>query len=145
MDLTHSFQILLLTFSPVFTEPSFETFRLLMTGWIVSPRHRYITDLIISSDSVGNGHFSNYHRFFSQAAWDIDHLWKLLAQLIVSKLVGEDAVIYLAGDDTLCHKRGLGIFGTGMHHDACNSSKSKKLFHWGHDWPVKNRVKRVDF
>ncbi len=27
-----------------------------------------------------------------------------------------------------------GIFGTGMHHDACNSSISKKLFHWGHDW-----------
>lgn len=134
MDLTQSFQILLLTFSPVFTDPSFKTFRSLMTGWIASPRHRYITDLIISSDSVGNGHFSNYHRFFSHAAWDIDQLWKLLTQLIVRTLVGKDAIIYLAGDDTLCRKRGLGIFGTGMHHDALSSSKSKKLFHWGHDW-----------
>jgi len=134
MDFTHSFQILLLTFSPVFTKPSFETFRLLMTGWIVSPRHRYVTDLIISSDSVHNGHFSDYHRFFSHAVWDIDQLWKLLAKLIISTLVGKDAVIYLAGDDTLCRKRGLGIFGTGMHHDALSSSKSKKLFHWGHDW-----------
>jgi len=134
MDLTQSFQILLLTFSPVFTEPSFETFRSLMAGWIASPRHRYITDLIISSDSVGNGHFSNYHRFFSQASWDIDQLWKLLAQLIVRTLVGKDAIIYLAGDDTLCRKRGLGIFGAGMHHDALSSSKSKKIFHWGHDW-----------
>jgi hypothetical protein len=134
MDLTQSFQVLLLTFSPVFTQPSFATFQALMAGWIISPRHRYITDLIISSDSVENGHFSNYHRFFSQAVWDIDQLWKLLAQLMVQRLVGDEAVIYLAGDDTLCHKRGLGIFGTGMHHDACNSSKSKKLFHWGHDW-----------
>ena len=105
-----------------------------MTGWVVSPRHRYITDLIISSDSVVNGHFSNYHRFFSHAVWDIDQLWKLLAQLIVRTLVDTGATIYLAGDDTLCHKRGLTIFGAGMHHDACNSSKSKKLFHWGHDW-----------
>ncbi len=104
-----------------------------MAGWIVSPRHRYITDLIISGDSVDAGHFSNYHRFFSQAVWDIDQLWKLLSQLIVRMLIGNDAVIYLAGDDTLCHKRGLGIFGTGMHHDACNSSKSKKLFHRGYD------------
>lgn len=91
MDLTTSFETLLRTFSPVFTNPSFQTSPLLMTGWILSVRHRYVTDLIISSDSVGNGHFSNYHRFFSRAAWDIDHLWKLLAQLIVSNLIGADA------------------------------------------------------
>jgi hypothetical protein len=134
MELTSSFEVLLLTFSPVFTKPSFQTFRLLMTGWILSVRHRYVTDLIVSSDSVGNGHFSDYHRFFSQAVWDVDHLWKLLAELVVSFLVGRDATIVLAGDDTLCRKRGLGIFGTGMHHDALSSSKSKKICHWGHDW-----------
>jgi hypothetical protein len=134
MELTSSFETLLRTFAPVFTEPSFQTFRLLMTGWILSVRHRYVTDLIISSDSVGNGHFSDYHRFFSQAVWDIDHLWKLLANLIVDRLIGQDATIILAGDDTLCRKRGLGIFGTGMHHDALSSSKSKKICHWGHDW-----------
>ena len=115
MDLTSSFECFLRAFAPVFTEPSFATFRLMMTGWILSTRHRYVTDLIVSSDSVGNGHFSDYHRFFSQAVWDIDHLWKLLAELIVRRLVGKDAVIILSGDDTLCRKRGLGIFGTGMH------------------------------
>jgi hypothetical protein len=134
MYLTESFIILLHTFQPVFTKPSFATFHLLMTGWIVSPRHRYITDLIVSSDSTNNGHFSDYHRFFSHGVWDIDHLWELLAKLIVRTLLGNDATIILAGDDTLCRKRGLGIFGTGMHHDALSSSKSKKLFHWGHDW-----------
>ena len=134
MELTSSFQTLLLNFAPVFTAPSFQTFRLLMTGWIISMRHRYITDLIISSDSVYIGHFSDYHRFFSQASWDIDQLWELLAKLVVRTLVGKEATIILAGDDTLCRKRGLGIFGTGMHHDALSSSKSKKLFHWGHDW-----------
>jgi hypothetical protein len=36
-------------FSPVFTKPSFQTFRLLMTGWILSARHRYVTDRIVSS------------------------------------------------------------------------------------------------
>ena len=134
MELTHSFESLLLSFVPVFTEPSFQTFRLLMTGWILSMRHRYVTDLIISSDSVGHGHFSDYHRFFSHAVWDLDQLWKLLARLIVSLLIGPEATIVLAGDDTLCRKRGLGIFGTGMHHDPLSSSKSKKICHWGHDW-----------
>lgn len=73
MELTNSFELLLQNFSPVFSSPSFQTFRLLMTGWIVSMRHRYITDLIVSSDSVGNGHFSDYHRFFSHAAECFDN------------------------------------------------------------------------
>ena len=134
MELTATFMVLLDVFQPVFTAPSFATFRLLMTGWVLSFRHRYVTDLIVSSDSVGNGHFSDYHRFFSHAAWNIDDLWKRLATLIVKRLIGKDATIVLAGDDTLCRKRGLGIFGTGMHHDALSSSKNKKICHWGHDW-----------
>jgi hypothetical protein len=59
MELTETFMVLLGGFAPVFTAPSFQTFQLLMAGWILSVRHRYVTDLIISSDSVGNGHFSD--------------------------------------------------------------------------------------
>lgn len=88
-----------------------------MTIWILSTRHRYVTDLIVSSDSTTNGHSTDYHQFLSPAVWDIDHLWKLLARLVVNSLIGQDAVIILLGDNTLCRKRGLGIFGSGMHHD----------------------------
>jgi len=125
MEVTTTFMILLEVFRPVFTGPSYSTFRLLVTGWILSVRHRYVTDLIISSDSVGNGHFSDYHRFFSRAKWDIDNLWKHLARLLIDHFVGSDAVIILAGDDTLCRKRGLGLFGAGMHHDPLISSRKK--------------------
>lgn len=134
MELTSTFMVLLEHFRPVFGAPTFATFRLLMTGWILSVRHRYVTDLIISSDSVGNGHFSDYHRFFSHAKWEIDQLWQCLARAIVNQLVGPDGVILLAGDDTLCRKRGLGLFGAGMHHDPLISSKAMKLVSWGHDW-----------
>ncbi len=48
--------------------------------------------------------------------------------------MGPDAVIILAGDDTLCRKRGLGLFGAGMHHDPLISSRAVKLVSWGHDW-----------
>jgi hypothetical protein len=44
--------------------------------------------------------------------------------------------VLLAADDTLCRKRGLGLFGAGMHHDPLFSSKALKLFSWGHDWVV---------
>lgn len=134
MELTPTFMDLLGAFGHVFTSPSYNTFVLLMTGWILSFRHRFVTDLIISSDSVDNGHFSDYHRFFSHAKWEIDDLWKHLARLLVNYFVGPDGVILLAGDDTLCRKRGLGLFGAGMHHDPLISSRAMKLVSWGHDW-----------
>ena len=134
MELTATFMELLEAFAPVFTTPSFATFRLLMTGWILSVRHRYVTDLIISSNSVDNGHFSDYHRFFSRASWSIDELWKILARVVMGHLLGADATVTVAGDDTLCRKRGLGLFGAGMHHDALSSSKKLKVFSWGHEW-----------
>lgn len=134
MECTITFMVLLQEFQPVFTAPSFATFRLLMSGWILSHRHRYVTDLIISSDSVGNGHFSDYHRFFSHARWCLDRVWQLLATLLIEAFVGPEGMIFLAGDDTLCRKRGLGLFGAGMHHDPLISSKALKLVSWGHDW-----------
>ena len=113
MDFTHSFQTLLLTFSPVFTAPSCETSfvddrvdRLAATS--------LVTDLIISSDSVTTVTFPTTTAS-ARLSGRIDQLWKLLAKLIVSTLVGKDAILCLAGDVTLCRKRGLGIFGTGMH------------------------------
>jgi hypothetical protein len=45
-------------------------------------------------------------------------------------------LVELAGDDTLCRKRGLTIYGTGMHHDPLISSRALKLVSWGHDWVV---------
>lgn len=33
---------------------------------------------------------------------DLDHLWQLLARMLVEYFLGRDAVIVLAGDDTLC-------------------------------------------
>jgi hypothetical protein len=39
-------------------------------------------------------------------------------------------------DDTLCRRRGLILYGAGMHHDPLISSRAKPLVSWGHDWVV---------
>lgn len=54
--------------------------------------------------------------------------------MLVECFLGRDAVIVLAGDDMLCRKRGLRLFGAGMHHDPLSSSRKLKIFSWGHDW-----------
>jgi hypothetical protein len=65
MQLTPSFQSLLQKFRHVFTAPTFATFLALATGWCLSHRHRYVTELIQSSGATRRGHHSRYHRFFS--------------------------------------------------------------------------------
>ena len=135
MELTLTFVVLLQEFRYVFTEPSFQTFRALMTGWCLSPRRRFITELILSSGSAHDGHHSCYHRFFSQASWDLDFLWRVLARILLATFA-PTGLVELAGDDTLCRKRGLTIYGTGMHHDPLISSRAMKLVSWGHDWVV---------
>ena len=53
-------------------------------GWVLSHRHRYITEVIFSGGNVGNGHWSRFHRFFSDAAWDLDIFTLCLAKLVGS-------------------------------------------------------------
>jgi DDE superfamily endonuclease len=135
MQLTSSFVDLLQHFAPVFTAPTFQTFVWIVTGWILSQRHRYVTEVIFSGGNVGRGHWSRFHRFFSHAAWDIDVLSAHLAHLVFT-ILAPGATLIWAVDDTLCRKRGLTLYGAGMHHDPLISSRAKPLVSWGHDWVV---------
>jgi DDE superfamily endonuclease len=135
MECTQSFADLLSIFQCVFTAPSFPIFVSLMTGWVLTHRRRFVTDLIISSGCTRRGHHSRYHRFFSQSVWELDILCGVLATLLIA-LFAPTGMVYLAIDDTLCRRRGLMVYGTGMHHDPLISSRKKPLVSWGHDWVV---------
>jgi hypothetical protein len=135
MELTPSFVALLQHFSPVFTAPTYQTFALIVTGWILSHRHRYITEVIFSCGQVGIGHWCRFHRFFSHAAWDLDTFSMSLAKLVAT-ILAPGATLLWAVDDTLCRKRGLTLYGAGMHYDPLISSRAKSLVSWGHDWVV---------
>ncbi len=135
MELTASFVDLLQQFAPVFTAPTYQTFVAILAGWVLSQRHRFITEVIFSSGNVGNGHWSRFHRFFSHAAWDIDTFSLALTKLVLT-ILAPGALLIFTVDDTLCRKRGLTLYGVGMHYDPLISSRSKKLVSWGHDWVV---------
>jgi len=135
MQLTDSFVVLLDAFRTAFTTPSFQTFTTLLTGWCLSHRMRFVTECIQTAGATHHRHFSCYHRFFSRAAWSLDQLSHILALLIISTFAAS-GTIHLALDDTLCRKRGLSLFGAGMHYDPLRSSKARKATSWGHDWVV---------
>ncbi len=135
MQLTESFLALLQHFDSVFTAPTFQTFLQIASGWLISQRQLFITEMIFSSGNVGIGHWSRFHRFFSHAAWDVDVLAFYLAKMVVH-LLAPGGTLYWAVDDTLCRKRGLTLYGAGMHHDPLISSRKKPLVSWGYDWVV---------
>ena len=135
MELTPSFVALLQVFSPAFTVPTFRTLSWIVTGWILTHRQRYINEVIFSCGKVGIGHWCRFHRFFSHAAWDLDEFSMALAKLVVT-ILAPGATLLWAVDDTLCRKRGLTLYGAGMHYDPLISSRAKSLVSWGHDWVV---------
>lgn len=144
MECSQSFTAVLSEVRCVFTQPSFQIFVCLMTGWVLSHRRRFITELIWSSGCTRRVHHSRYHNFFSKSVWELDALAEGLAKLAVRVFVPA-GILELAVDDTLCRKRGLTVYGTGMHHDPLISSRAKPLTSWGHDWVVLTLLVRGPF
>ena len=83
-------------------------------GAIASPEVHNRSDLV--GKCIRNGHHSKYHRFFSQSAWQFDMISKVLATLVIHLFVPTN-MIEVAVVDNLCRKRGLTLYGAGMHHD----------------------------
>lgn len=63
------------------------------------------------------------------ARWSLDELG-LAVSAAMLPLLGE--VVLLGIDDTLARKRGLKVFGVGMHHDPLLSTRKTALVNWGH-------------
>jgi hypothetical protein len=132
MFLDSSFALLLQDLAVGMTAPSFNNFMTILTGWVFAPR-RTITSILLAAGVAGKRHHASFHRFFASAQWSLDTLG-LAVFRIIEKCCGD--TIFLALDDTLARKRGLKIFGVGMHHDPLLSSRGKAITNWSHCWVV---------
>jgi hypothetical protein len=149
MTLVSSFTALLQQVSFVMTQPTFDSFGTLVTGWVFAGR-RTVTGMIVSAGAVKGGsparrakHHSAYHRVFAAARWSLDELGLAVFGLI-RPWVGA-GTIFLALDDTLARKRGLKMFGVGMHHDPLLSTRKTAIMNWGHSWVVLGVIVRLPF
>lgn len=123
------------------TAPTFASLTTVLTGWVFTNRHT-VTRMILAAGSAAEKHFSSYHRLFSVARWSLDALGLAVFDLIEPFL---GSVVMLGLDDTLCRKRGLKMFGTGMHHDPLLSSRGKAIMNWGHSWVVLGVIVELPF
>jgi hypothetical protein len=143
VSLVPSFLDLLQPLSCVMTCPTFESFVTVVTGWAFA-RRRTVTGMILAAGAVGAGHkhHSAYHRVFAAARWSLDELGLAVFGLVLTLL---DGVVLVAVDDTLARKRGLKVFGVGMHHDPLLSCRRTAVTNWGHCWVVLGVLLKLPF
>jgi len=142
MHLVPSFLVLLQPLAAVMTAPSFANFTTILAGWVFTSR-RTVTGMIVASGMAGVRHHSIFHRFFARARWSPDALGLAVFALIEPWL--GDGPVLLALDDTLARKRGMKMFGVGMHHDPKLSTRKTALVNWGHSWVVLAVIVRFPF
>jgi len=144
MTLVTSFTDLVQPLAATMTTPTANNFFVLVTGWVFAPR-RTVTGMIVAAQAVGLKHHASFHRFFAEAVWSLDRLGLAVFDLIEPFLDDADGVVDLGLDDTLARKRGMKMFGVGMHHDPMLSSRGKTVTNWGHSWVVLSVIVKMPF
>lgn len=140
MILVASFLELVQSLSWAMRAPVFRTFVVILTGWVFAAR-RTITAMLVVTGVAGQRHHAAFHRVFSAARWSLDQVGLLVFRLIVPLLRNEQVELTL--DDTLARKRGLKVFGAGMHHDPLLSTRKLAVLNWGHSWVILAVVVRL--
>jgi len=122
--------ILVQSFSAAFTAPTTQIFVALINGWVLCAGRRTMTGMIPFADPQSRHAHDAFHRFFPDARWQMDALWKPLAILLVETLVSR-GTIELDLDDTLFHRWGRKIEGAGWWRDAVRSTRRQTVYAWG--------------
>jgi DDE superfamily endonuclease len=122
-------------FRDCFHPQVFSTFQSLLAGWVVCLGPHTISEVWQATGLAAKRHHDTAYAVFHSAVWEWDDLGIILATLILTHLV-PGGVVWVAVDDTLCHKRGAKVAFGGIFLDAVLSSKRHKTFRFGLNWVV---------
>jgi hypothetical protein len=134
-QLIPSLAALVAPFRDCFRAEVFQTFQVLIAGWVVCVGPRTLSEVWQATGLAARRHHDTAYAVFHSAAWEWDDLGIVLATLILAHLVPGGAV-FIVVDDTLCHKRGARVAFGGIFLDAVMSSKKHKAFRFGLNWVV---------
>jgi DDE superfamily endonuclease len=143
-QLTPSLLALLEAFRPCFRQEVFGAFRLMTAAWLVCLGRRTISRVWQTTGRSASQSHCPAYRLFSEAAWNWDELGRILLVKLLCAFVPGSRV-WLALDDTLCHKRGAKVAFGGIFLDAVLSSKRHKVFRFGTNWVTLGLVVQLPF
>lgn len=139
-----SFTLLFQEFQSCFTKPSFDLFKALAIGWLVTPGRKTITNIIRTMGETAKRSHDAYQNFFSENRWTTKAISEKLFALLLVKLL-PPGVIRLAGDDTLAKHFGRKIFGIGIFRDPVRSTDWHTSFTLAHNWVILYVLVKVPF
>jgi hypothetical protein len=134
-QLIPSLAALVESFRDGFHPQVFQTFQVLIAGWIVCLGPRTLSEVWQATGLAAQRHHDTAYAVFHSAAWEWDDLGIVLATVILAHLV-PSGVVWIVVDDTLCHKRGAKVAFGGIFLDAVLSSKRHKALRFGLNWVV---------
>jgi DDE superfamily endonuclease len=126
---------LLVAFAPVFTQPTYQRFLVLLGAAILTTGRRNIANLLRTIGALAPGHVSSYRRVFSNARWSMIRLACALTRYLIARLPA-DVPIVLVGDDTVVAHPGPHVYGKARHRDPVRSSHAFTAWRYGHKWVV---------
>ncbi len=127
---------LLSLLGPCFSQPTFQTFSMLVVGFVGRVRDCTITGMLQAAGLAGEWHHSRAHDFFARRRWEPDELGVRLVDFLVSVFVKAGAPIRLAVDDTLFGRSGRRVWGAHYLHDGAQPEGSGRRTRWGNCWVV---------
>ena len=119
-----------------FTQPTFQTFSMLLVGFVGRLRDCTICGMLQAAGLAGVWHHSRAHDFFARRRWSPDELGLVLLDFLVTVFVKASAPIRLAVDDTLFGRSGKRVWGAHYLHDGAQPEGSGRRTRWGNCWIV---------
>jgi hypothetical protein len=118
-------------FAPVFFQPTYQRFLVLLVAAILTTGRRTVANLLRTVPGLAPGDPSSYHRVFSKRRWAALQWARLLIQFLLDHYLPHGPV-FLAGDE----HRGAQVHGKGCHRDPVRSTHSFTAYRGGHKWVV---------
>jgi len=112
-----------IAFAPLFSKPVFQRVKVLVSGAILAPASRTVTNALRVMGLSQEKHFQNYHRVLGRAEWSCLKASRCVLNLLL-KAFGLSDEIVIGFDDTVERRRGKQIKAKGIYRDAVRSSKS---------------------
>jgi DDE superfamily endonuclease len=145
LEIPGSLSRLLSLFQPCFTQPSFQTFTVMVVGQLTRVGRHTITGCLTATGLAASWHHSRAHRFFSRARWSVDRLGLLTLGLACKRLLPAGQPLRLAIDDTLVKRFGPKVFGRQRHFDNSAQPGTGPQVAWGNSWVVAGVIVELAF
>ncbi|WP_204018227.1 transposase [Sphaerimonospora thailandensis] len=130
-------------FRPCFTAPTFETFCMLMAGFVACAGTRTVCGILSGAGLARVWPHDRAHAFFARRRWNAQQFGLLVARLVADLLIGEGEGALVAVDDTLFRRRGKKVWAASWFHDG--SAPEAHATGYGNNWVIVAIVVRLPF